>query len=601
MKPKYWAVIVFLLTFAVAASPASGGDAYVVTATMSGEPAYMAHNPDGTLFEQQDMLLVIPYEGIPKSFGNGLGDFNNDGELDYVMAVGNGFGDIYVFPKSGPEATFDPAIWVGSLSQQLGQGVNPADIAVADFNKDGNLDFVLNYLYSPNCGLYLGDGAFGFTVTILTNTTPYFGIGVDAADFNNDGWADFVIASDPGQPFRVHLNRGEEPVSFEAVPIHGSPTNGLAGIAAGDFIPDPDGNVDLAVSGNSILDIYAGNGDGTFVLVKSHTHLPVNSSPLDNGDFNRDGLQDLVAADYGADNGAVAVLIGDGTGNFAPAEDTPSLGGPAGPRRAVAALPYYDNKAPVASLTPEVIQVTVGQTVEWDASASFDEDGTIVSYDWDYGDGAAAPDAMTTMDAAPMAVAGGGKSSEPKSSYTYLDSGTYYVTLTVTDDQGATDTIQAEVQVRPLEFDVYFLPRRLNLNSRGKWITATIRVPAPHDARMITSDNLRLVLPNHEEIMARSVYVPKWRYNHHKKKYRRARKLIAKFDRQALIGAIDGTTGEIPLSVTGVISSKNRGLGISGEGTITAYKKNKKVSFKHKLLKLIRHGFSRGESRNGKH
>ena len=513
-----------------------------------------------------------------------IGDFNNDNKLDYVMAIGNGVGDIFVFPKKGPGPEFDPAIWVGKLQE----GANPAYIAVADFNGDGKLDFVLNYFMSSNCGLYLGDGAFGFEYRQVLNASPFFfGMGVDAADFNNDGKVDFVVSSNGYEPFHVMLGNGDG--TFAPVPLHGSPSKGVSGIAAADFIIDDDENIDLAVSGENTLDIYAGNGDGTFVLVASHP-LAVNSSQLDNGDFNRDGLQDLVAASYGTEKAAVAVLTGDGQGNFSHFDTL--IGGSTVERKAVTALPYTKNKAPVASLTPEVIEVTVGQTVEWDASASFDEDGTIVSYEWDYGDRV-----PVTYNTGPETTSAEGhnKTTEPHASYAYLQTGTYFVTLTVIDDKGATDTIQAEVKVKPLEFSVYFSPRRLNLKSRGKWITATIKVPVQYDARMLESDSLALVLDGIAEIPARSVYRPKLHRKHHKKKNLRARKLIAKFDRQTLIAALDGTTGEVPLSVTGQISSSKGSLDFIAEGTIKPYeKKKKKASLKHEFWKLFMRLFSRG-------
>jgi PKD repeat protein len=56
----------------------------------------------------------------------------------------------------------------------------------------------------------------------------------------------------------------------------------------------------------------------------------------------------------------------------------------------------------------------------FDGSASFDPDGVIVGYEWDFGDGTNATGATIT--------------------HSYPDKGTFQVTLTVTDDGGLTDT-----------------------------------------------------------------------------------------------------------------------------------------------------------------
>lgn len=79
---------------------------------------------------------------------------------------------------------------------------------------------------------------------------------------------------------------------------------------------------------------------------------------------------------------------------------------------------------------------TVNVAVTFDGTGSFDTDGTIVSYAWDFGDGS------TGMSAAP--------------SHTYTAEGIYNVTLIVTDDGGLTDsaittaTIGAPVNQPPL-------------------------------------------------------------------------------------------------------------------------------------------------------
>ncbi|MDH3768536.1 MAG: PKD domain-containing protein, partial [Gammaproteobacteria bacterium] len=62
----------------------------------------------------------------------------------------------------------------------------------------------------------------------------------------------------------------------------------------------------------------------------------------------------------------------------------------------------------------------IGDTITFDGSGSFDPDGTIMRYDWDFGDGG-------------MALDGGAMPT-----HTYAAAGTYTVTLTVIDDMGET-------------------------------------------------------------------------------------------------------------------------------------------------------------------
>jgi len=78
------------------------------------------------------------------------------------------------------------------------------------------------------------------------------------------------------------------------------------------------------------------------------------------------------------------------------------------------------NQPPVAVFTESATTVFTNDIIEFNASASYDLDGTIVSYIWDFGD---------------LTVASG-----VFVKHWYADNGTYTVTLTVTDDDGATDT-----------------------------------------------------------------------------------------------------------------------------------------------------------------
>lgn len=81
------------------------------------------------------------------------------------------------------------------------------------------------------------------------------------------------------------------------------------------------------------------------------------------------------------------------------------------------------NLAPTAAIAATVADLTV--TV--DSAASTDADGTIVEFLWSFGDGTTATEAAT--------------------SHTYAAAGTFYVTLIVTDDAGATGSATSEVTV----------------------------------------------------------------------------------------------------------------------------------------------------------
>ncbi|WP_020576111.1 PKD domain-containing protein [Actinopolymorpha alba] len=82
------------------------------------------------------------------------------------------------------------------------------------------------------------------------------------------------------------------------------------------------------------------------------------------------------------------------------------------------------NQPPVATIT----NTCTNLACEFGSAGSYDPDGTIASYAWDFGDGATA--------------------SGPTASHTYPASGTYPVRLTVTDDDGAKTSTEVPVTVR---------------------------------------------------------------------------------------------------------------------------------------------------------
>jgi PKD repeat protein len=85
------------------------------------------------------------------------------------------------------------------------------------------------------------------------------------------------------------------------------------------------------------------------------------------------------------------------------------------------------NQTPVASFTATPSSGQVPVAVSFDASASADADGSVVSYDWTFGDGTSATGATT--------------------SHTYTAVGSYTATLFVTDDEGAVGSTTRTISV----------------------------------------------------------------------------------------------------------------------------------------------------------
>jgi PKD repeat protein len=85
------------------------------------------------------------------------------------------------------------------------------------------------------------------------------------------------------------------------------------------------------------------------------------------------------------------------------------------------------NQQPVASFTADPTSTTPGGWIQFNGSASYDPDGTIASYAWSFGDGSSATGSVVW--------------------HRYTVAGTYVVTLTVTDNEGAQDAHTVSILV----------------------------------------------------------------------------------------------------------------------------------------------------------
>src|SRR5579863_2385623 len=237
------------------------------------------------------------------------GDFNNDGIADVAVANAND-GTVSILLGNG-DSTFQ---------QQVAYpvGTNPVALVVGKFNKDANLDLAVLNAGSSNITILLGNGDGTFTTGSSSPSTGSGSTQILAGDFNNDGMQDLaVVGMNSSNQGTISIFLGNGDGTFQAAKVTTLSTPVLSAVA-GKFAGS--GNLDLITVGgetSSVLSLLAGNGDGTFSVqpIAAGTQIPAQSSEIATGDFNDDGIPDLVVTGESA-LGFMVELLGNGDGTF---------------------------------------------------------------------------------------------------------------------------------------------------------------------------------------------------------------------------------------------------------------------------------------------
>ncbi len=198
-------------------------------------------------------------------------------------------------------------------------GCGPDSILAGDFTGDGKLDLVVADADGVQMLLGNGDGTFQPAETVAT----VVGGPLVAGDFNGDGDLDLaVVSADDSGDGIVSILLGNGDGTFQPA-VNYSVGTSLVAIAAGDF--GGDGVLDLAVTGSFGVDysVLMGNGNGTFQPAVNYG-LPGYTGAIAAGDFSGDGKSDLAivrtpVTDAIMDDplfNTVSILMSNGDGTF---------------------------------------------------------------------------------------------------------------------------------------------------------------------------------------------------------------------------------------------------------------------------------------------
>ena len=178
-KPEERANLLFInngnRTFTEAAAQYGIGDTGFTT-----HAVFLDYNGDGCL----DLFVL---NNSPKDFSRGA-DISHPAGVR-TESVG-GYNELY---RNSCHGKFTNVSREAGILREAGYGLG---VAVGDLNGDGWPDIYVSNDATPNDVLYVnnGDGTFTNKAGSWLRHTSFAGMGVDIADFNNDGWPDILQA-----------------------------------------------------------------------------------------------------------------------------------------------------------------------------------------------------------------------------------------------------------------------------------------------------------------------------------------------------------------------------------------------------------------------
>ncbi len=148
---------------------------------------------DGTFKEASAQAQIArEYNG---ALGVVTADFNGDGWIDLYVANDQRPNHLWINQKNG---TFsNEAVLAGCAFNKDGKVESSMGVDTADFDNDGDEDLFMTHLQNETNTLYLNDGTGWFEdqsagARLAVPSLPFTGFGTAFLDYDNDGWLDVI-------------------------------------------------------------------------------------------------------------------------------------------------------------------------------------------------------------------------------------------------------------------------------------------------------------------------------------------------------------------------------------------------------------------------
>ena len=275
--------------------------------------------------EGNDTFTEVAGLPIPGSFVGDFawGDYDSDGDLDILIL---GFTDAAQITKLYKNIGGDTFVESSITFPDLADG----SVSFADYNNDGYADILIAGFGTTEyvTKIYRNNGDTTFTETGI-DLPGTIKCSYEWGDYDNDSDLDIFLT---GFDFSGNLiselyeNNGDETFTETANFFTGA---WLGDAAWGDY--DSDGDLDMLLSGfaftnERIAEIYSNNGDGTFTELDSTGLVGVSHSSTIWADYDNDGDLDIfIGGTYEGGSGWVRVtdvFINNGDSTFTPANFT---------------------------------------------------------------------------------------------------------------------------------------------------------------------------------------------------------------------------------------------------------------------------------------